>query len=205
MITVRADASPLLLSPDRPGGRDWGPDRAEDLMRSALAGQPNRLAHSAQAGARARCVLAAVPVEDGELLLSAALLHDVGYASAARRTGFHPIDGARWLLSLGAPHRLAALVAHHSEARLLAEAEGLAGALVAFAHESSAVSDALIYADMTAGPAGAPISVSDRLDDIAARHAQEDPALVAARQARVPRLLAAVERVQIRAVVASIG
>jgi hypothetical protein len=42
------------------------------------------------------------------------------------------------------------------------------------------------------------MSVPDRLADIAARHAHEDPELVAARGARVPLLLAAAQRVQLR-------
>jgi putative nucleotidyltransferase with HDIG domain len=78
------------------------------------------MAHSFLAGARARRVRATVPVADAELLVSAALLHDIGYARALRQTGFHPTDGANFLVMLGAPYRLAALVAHHSQSRLLA-------------------------------------------------------------------------------------
>jgi hypothetical protein len=104
---------------------------------------------------------------------------------------------------MGAPDRLAALIAHHSESRLLAEAAGRCGALVPFRCEGGPVTDALIYADMTAGPRGAMISVADRLADIAARHAGEDPALLAARLARTPWLLAAVGRVEQRIGVAA--
>jgi len=47
---------------------------------------------------------------DGELLVAAALLHDIGYAPDLVDTGFHPIDGARYLLNTDAPTRLVNLV-----------------------------------------------------------------------------------------------
>jgi hypothetical protein len=176
---------------DRPDQLRWSPDYAHALTLHLLRGLPDRAAHSRLAGLQAERVRLTVPVADADLLVSAALLHDIGYAPALRQTGFHPIDGANFLLRLGAPTRLAALVAHHSESRLLASAHGL--------REEGPITDALAYADMTAGPRGAPMTVRDRLADIAARHAHEDPELVSARQARVPLLLAATQRVQLRA------
>ena len=86
------------------------------------------------------------------------------------------------------------MVAHHSESHLLAAAHGLLPELARFRREEGPVTDALAYADMTAGPDGTAMSVPDRLADIAARHAHEDPELVAARRARVPLLLAATRR-----------
>jgi HD superfamily phosphodiesterase len=147
---------------------------------------------------QARRVAGAVPTPDADLLESAAVLHDIGYAPALRQTGFHPIDGAMFLLMLGAPDRLAALVAHHSESRLLADAAGLGAALSRFHREDGPVSDALAYADMTAGPTGAAMTVRARLADIMIRHADEAPGLLAARRARTPRLIAAARRVQQR-------
>jgi HD superfamily phosphodiesterase len=44
---------------------------------------------------QARRVFATVPAADADLLVLAALLHDIGYAPTLRRTGFHPIDGGR--------------------------------------------------------------------------------------------------------------
>lgn len=38
------------------------------------------------------------------------------YAAALRDTGFHPIDGAKYLAAAGWPNRIASLVAHHSAA-----------------------------------------------------------------------------------------
>jgi hypothetical protein len=139
-----------------------------------------------------------VPKGDRDLLTAAAVLHDVGYSAGLIRTGFHPLDGANYLVRIGAPVRLAALVAHHSEARLLAPALGAEGRLATFSNEESAITDALIYADMTASPAGRRVDVQDRLADIRVRHANEDAVLLAARLSREPLLLAAVERVQRR-------
>ena len=186
-----------LDSLDWPEHLRWSPEHAHSLITRLLRGLPDRLAHSVLAGVQARRVRATVPVADADLLVSAALLHDIGYAPALSQTGFHPIDGADFLVMLGAPRRLAALVAHHSQSHLLAAAHGLLPALSRFRREEGPVTDALVYADMTAGPDGTPMSVPDRLADIAARHAHEDPELVAARRARVPLLLAATQRVQL--------
>lgn len=176
----------------------WGPPRSRLLAISLLREHPHRLAHSLRAGWQAQRLSRAVPPADRGLLVSAAFLHDIGYAPALRETGFHPVDGARHLIGLGAPRRLAALVAHHSEAWLLAEAAGLLSALSAFARERGPVPDALTCADMTSGPSGAAISVGDRIADIAERHSHDGDAAVAARAARVPYILAAAERTRAR-------
>ena len=189
---------PLICHP----GTMWAGNRlvpdARALVACLLAALPDRLAHSRQAGSQARQIAAAVPPEDRDLHIAAALLHDIGYAPALVQTGFHPIDGARHLAMSGAPYRLVGLVAHHSEARLLAEPAGVRTQLSAFEREDSPVTDALSYADMTAGPTGAPMTIEDRLRDIEARHRDDDPALLAARLLREPRLLAAADRVRRR-------
>ena len=38
-----------------------------------------------------------------DVLVSAARLHDIGYAPDVMATGFHPLDGVRYLAGLGAP------------------------------------------------------------------------------------------------------
>ena len=43
--------------------------------------------------------------ENAELLVAAAVLHDVGYAPTVALTGFHPLDDARYLAGLGASDR----------------------------------------------------------------------------------------------------
>lgn len=161
-----------------------------------LAGVGSRWAHVRAAGERAAEVSLAVPAGDRDLVVCAALLHDIGYAPALTRTGFHPLDGARYLRHLGWSPRLVGLVAHHSEARRLAQARGLARELDEFPAERGLVAVALTYADMTCDPYGRPISVPERLDDTGCRHACDEPALCAARQARVRHLMHAVATVE---------
>jgi hypothetical protein len=192
---VAADPDAL----DWPEHLRWTPDHAYALTTRLLRDLPNRMAHSVAAGVQARRLRGTVPDADQDLLVAAALLHDIGYSPALSRTGFHPLDGATFLLSIGAPRRLAALVAHHSASRFLAAAVGLQAELAGFPREEGPVTDALVCADMTAGPDGTPMSVPDRLADIAARHANEDPDLMAARLSRVPYLLDAARRVRQRA------
>src|SRR2546423_1045781 len=97
------------------------------------------------------CQLSAIlPEGDRQYLIAAAYLHDIGHAPSLQKTGFHPLDGAIYLRSLGYD-RLASLVAHHSEARFEAHLRGLAAELAAFSRERSAVADALTYCDLTTG------------------------------------------------------
>lgn len=181
----------------------WSSSHAYLLVRQLLSDTPDRLAHSMLAGRQAQRVCNTVAPADRELLVAAALLHDIGYSPMLVRTGFHPLDGANYLASLGAPDRLASLVAHHSEARYLAAACALDRELSRFRREEGPVTDALVYADMTSGPAGTPMTISARLADIATRHNSENPELRAARRARMPHLVAAGERVQARIAMAS--
>ena len=53
---------------------------------------------------------------EADVLIAAAYLHDVGYAPELRETGFHPLDGARFLWKCGR-ERLAGLVAYHCGGR----------------------------------------------------------------------------------------
>ena len=103
------------------------------------------------------------------MLIAAAYLHDVGYAPELVVQDFHPLDGALWLRAQGL-ERLAGLVAHHTGARFEAAAHGLAEGIAAFHDERSAVSDALAYSDLTTGPAGERVTVTERLGEIERRY-----------------------------------
>jgi hypothetical protein len=172
--------------------------RARDLAQTLLADLPERWRHTIGVVRRTELVRGAVGSRsDGEDLLIAAWLHDIGYAAALRDTGFHPLDGARHLAATGWPPRIAALVAHHSAARYVAEARGLAEQLQAFPCEQSPVSDALIYADQTVGPNGLSMNLEQRLADMIERHGPGSPN-AAAHARRAPILRAAVQRVDQR-------
>lgn len=104
----------------------WARDLAESLLAEPL---PRRWAHSQGVAARAHS-LAGILGNDAELLWVAAMLHDIGYTPALAATGFHPLDGARYLRDhTVADERLVRLVANHSCAVLEAEERGLRGNL----------------------------------------------------------------------------
>jgi HD superfamily phosphodiesterase len=131
-----------------------------------------RWAHVRAVGQKAEWIGAAFPPSEAAALAAAAWLHDIGYAADLVDTGFHPLDGARWLRSTSADARVTALVANHSCALVEARMRGLAAALAAeFPAEVSPTADALIYCDLTTGPDGRSLSVEGRLADIRNRYA----------------------------------
>jgi HD domain len=110
----------------------WAFELAGEKLADVL---PRRWTHVQGVG---RCVCTVAPlfsVDDGELLIGAALLHDIGYAPEVVGTGFHPLDGARYVRSAGGPGRLVNLVAHHSCAAVEAEVRGLSSELAEFEDE----------------------------------------------------------------------
>lgn len=145
----------------------WAALNAERLL-SPLG---NRWRHVREVAKQARRVAGAVPPGDRDLLVAAAYLHDIGYAPLLAATGFHPLDGARWIRDSGPGGRLARLVAHHSCAISEARVRGLDEALLAeFKPEESATYDALVYCDMTTGPTGNAVLFEDRVHEIRQRY-----------------------------------
>lgn len=128
------------------------------------------------------------------LLIAAAYVHDIGYAPSLKVTGFHPLDGAYYLLSHNQT-RLASLVAYHSEAQCEAQLRGLATQLNNIPREYSALADALTYCDMITGPTGLHISFEERLEDILQRYDESTIVNQAIHQA-IPSLTRAVKRTQ---------
>lgn len=135
-----------------------------------LGGNQERMAHSAGVAARAAALGAAVAPRDVDLLVAAAWLHDIGYAHSMRDTGFHPIDGARFLRSIGWDPALCDLVAHHSGSRFVAGLRGLEVQLGEFDFVEDPVSDALTIADQTTGLNGLPMTLEERMRDQLERH-----------------------------------
>lgn len=148
---------------------------ARDLARAALARElPRRWRHVQAVAAKARRVRPAVE-PDGGLLVAAAYLHDIGYAPDIVDTGFHQLDGARFLRARGAPDRLTGLVANHSLASADAEQQGWAGGLAEFPDEHTPVRDALWFCDMTTGPDGQTMTVAERVAEVARRYGPDHP------------------------------
>src|SRR5690348_8333381 len=146
---------------------EWAASNAERF----LAPLGNRWLHVQQVAECARRIAYVVPAEDRDLLVAAAYHHDVGYAPVLAVTGFHPLDGARWVESQGPNGRLACLVAYHSCATYEARVRGFLDVLLAeFKAEESVTYDALVYCDMTTGPDGKIVSFAERVRDIYDRY-----------------------------------
>jgi hypothetical protein len=156
----------------------------------------DRWTHVQVVADKARGVAAVLSAEDADLLVAAALVHDVGYAPSLNRLGFHAVDGARFLRAQG-QERLACLVAHHPGARFEAEERDLVEELAAFPVEDGPVMDALTFADMTTGPAGQPMTLDERIQEVQRRYRSDDPVHRAIVRAR-PLLQAAIDRTRQR-------
>ena len=156
----------------------------------------DRWSHVQAVGDKARVVAGVLSAEDADLLVAAALVHDVGYAPSLNRLGFHAVDGARFLRAQG-QERLARLVAHHSGARFEAEERDLVEKLAAFPVEDGPVMDALTFADMTTGPAGQVMTLDERIEEVQRRYPPDDPVHRAIARAR-PLLQAEVDRTRQR-------
>ena len=174
---------------------DWAETTAHMLLAVPL---PRRWAHSQGVAATAQ-TLAPVLSDNSDMLTAAAWLHDIGYAPDLYDTGFHPLDGARYLRDVEqATPMLCRLVAHHSCAMAEAAERGIAADLLReFEPAPSDLADALIYCDMTTGPDGQDMPVDQRLAEVRNRYG---PGHVVSRAlARsAPDITAAVLRVQRR-------
>lgn len=136
--------------------------------------------------------------EESDLLVAAAWLHDVGYAADAVDSGFHPLDGARYLRATGVPHRLCCLVANHTNASVEAEGRGLAATLAEeFPAEHSPVADALTFVDLTTGPGGESVTAEERIAEILVRYESGHVVHESIRRA-APDLIVTVRRVEAR-------
>lgn len=107
--------------------------------------------------------------EDGSTLIAAAYLHDVGYADAMAETGFHPLDGGRFVRTRGHEH-IARLVAHHSGARTEAQLRGIDRYCDEFAFDDGPLDHALTFCDLTTGPDGSSVTLAWRVDEITSRY-----------------------------------
>lgn len=149
-------------------------ERACELCRSLLAAElPRRWAHC-QSVARQAGVVGRLLGDQVAGVEDAAWLHDIGYAEPLVVSGFHPLDGARYLRDVGfGDRRLWTLVAHHTRALVEAEerglAEELAGEFPVDAVDPFTLA-ALTYCDMTTAPDGQRVGVDERIAEILHRY-----------------------------------
>jgi HD superfamily phosphodiesterase len=147
---------------------EWAAAHAEALLGDA----DQRWDHIRGVASRAQELTARLELPDGDALVAAAYLHDVGYSPDLADSGFHPLDGARHLRELG-EERLARLVAHHGGADEEASLRGLADELDAFVAEDTLVARALDYCDLTVGPNCETMTPAERFDEVEARYGAE--------------------------------
>lgn len=178
--TTRTDASDAAALADR-----------------LLASVGTRLAHSAMVAEQADRVARLLEEPWRSAATQAAWLHDIGYSEQVARTGFHPLDGARWLRDRGWPSEVCRLVAWHTAAGVEAKILGLGEDLAAEFNEPPSLALAILaWADLSSSPGGAPCLVSRRIDDILDRY-PADSAVYTAMAAARPDLCAATERVEL--------
>ncbi|MEE1941460.1 HD domain-containing protein [Streptomyces sp. TRM 70361] len=172
---------------------EWSTQVAQAELSTAL---PRRWAHTRGVAERA-VEVSQVLGKGASLLVAAATLHDVGYAPRLTKTGFHPLDGARFLRDEhGADERLVRLVANHSFALLEAEERGLREVLEAEFPllEDQLLVDALVYCDMTTTPDGERTTAGERVAEIRGRYGDDSVVGRFIRRA-APEIFAAVGRV----------
>jgi hypothetical protein len=170
---------------------------ARSTAKELLAADETRWRHTIGVARRAVEIAGTVAPEDRHTLVEAAWLHDVGYAASLVESGFHSLDGAAYLARTGWSGRIAALVAHHSGAAIVAEYNGLRHALAVYPHLEGPLADALTYADQTTGPLGQRVDVRSRIDEVLQRHGPQS-VQAKAYPVRRPYLLAIAERVESR-------
>jgi len=83
----------------------------------------DRRSHSLAVGRKVAAFAHLVVASARSDLVAAATLHDIGYGHSA--TGFHPVDGARYLAKSGFSTVVCNLVVHHSASRVEAQERGI--------------------------------------------------------------------------------
>ncbi|WP_242496448.1 hypothetical protein [Xylanimonas protaetiae] len=130
-------------------------------------------------------------------VVAAAWLHDLGYAEELMMTGFHPLDGAVFLVEEGADDEVVGLVAFHTGASFEAEERGLLGSLAEMPTPDPDNLDALTLLDLTTGPDGSPTDPETRVEEILGRYPTSNPVHRAVTRSR-DELLASARRARRR-------
>nr|WP_269441619.1 HD domain-containing protein [Jatrophihabitans sp. SB3-54] len=151
----------------------WAQATARRLL-SEVGGRYPHSACVATRAAEAACVL--LSSSDAELVTAAAWLHDVGYSPDLVQTGFHPLDGARWLRTKGVAESVCRLVAWHTSAFAEATERGMTNLLLAeFPRPDEKSLRVLTWADLTSSATGQPCTVEERVAEILARYPSHSP------------------------------
>ena len=188
---------PTTHQPQVPDGANsaWTVERSKTLAREHLCGMGNRWQHVQAAGRRAEELRAAGLVDDA--IVSAAWLHDIGYAPDLIDTGFHPVDGARYLQRIGVPERIVAMVAWHTGADQEAAERGLQPQLAELPAPDPDDLDTVTLIDLVTSPTGTAVLPEDRIAEILSRYPADHKVHQAVRRSG-PGLVAIASRAKIR-------
>lgn len=151
---------------------------AEELLSESL---PRRWSHTMGVAQAASELVVLVGADCADEIVAAAWLHDIGYSPPLVVTGFHPVDGARYVARLCTasaeffPHEVASLVAHHSGARFEAGERGLQAALAAYALPEGEKLRVLDCADLCTSPDGVGVDPAVRLGEVLHRYPEHHP------------------------------
>ncbi len=107
---------------------------------------PQAWERSTRAAGHAEVAVTRLGRPRAEIMIAAAWLHAVGESPVVQRTGFAPVDGAVQLLADGWPTPVVNLVAHQTQARLVAPAYDAVERLSLFERIQGWPSDILDYA-----------------------------------------------------------
>lgn len=168
-------------------------------LESLLTDNPARISHSravaeAMVGS-ARLINSLLegsqPPLDEQIVRAAGLLHDIGYAAALSRTGFHPVDGYNFLYE-NKNLALAEIIVGHSSA---AEEGNLKGFIIVTSNHI--IAKLLTYWDTRIGPSGQRMAYEERLSEIESRYGSDHPVTIAnlRSRCRVDGVIAQVEEV----------
>lgn len=161
----------LLMTVRPPGRAEPEESEASALATRLLQGVETRLSHSGAVAAQIDRVAYLVEREWRSAIKDAAWLHDVGYSPQLALTGFHALDGARWLRDHDWPAATCRLVAWHTEPLEEARRYGLDRQLAAeFDQPAPLAAAALAWADLTSSPSGERWDAERRLADILRRY-----------------------------------
>ena len=119
--------------------------------------------------------------EVGEELIQTALLHDIGYADKARKTGFHPLDSGIFAANHSYGEQVLKGVLFHTGAK--GEAELVDKEIGKFYEELSKeldqkdhlLIDLITYCDTQTSPYGIPTSIEGRVWEILKRYGRDHP------------------------------
>ena len=161
---------------------------AQAFLAEAL---PRRWAHTIGVAEAAARLARALAPDHADTIVAAAWLHDIGYAPALAKTGFHPIDGACHVAQTAPSLCMAVnLIAHHSGGVFEAQQRGLQSALGQYRFPVDVVQLAILNcADLSTSPDAAFIDPTDRLAEVLDRYPPQHPVHRAVAKSR-PLLIA---------------